>query len=505
MDELTRRKFLEIAGAGVVAAGLPPARGTAAARVSTTQDRLIDRSAGALAEAIRAGEVSSEEVVLAHLERIEAVNPVLNAVVRLDERALDRARAADRAQAAGHSLGPLHGVPITMKDSHDTEGLVSTAGTTGRRALVPDRSATAVARLQDAGAIVVGKTNTPELTLSFDTDNLLFGRTRNPYDLERSPGGSSGGAAAIIAASGSPLDLGTDTGGSIRLPAHFCGIAGIKPTSGRVPRTGHIISFDGLHQSLTQVGPMARSVDDLTLALGLIAGPDGVDPHIHPVPLLSPDVVNLSELRVAWHVDNGVVTPVDSVVTTVERAVAALEGEAAQVAEDVPAGLLAYDEASDALWMGDRGSWARRILDAAGTVELSPEMAGMLETAPEVHSSELTQLLELRDRFRSETLAFWQRHDVLVCPVNARPAVLPGEHIELISGFSYTYLYNALGWPGAVVRCGTTETGLPIGVQILAAPWREDRCLAVARHLEQALGGWQPVDDTVILGGAPAQ
>lgn len=501
MVKLTRRRLLGGTGAALAAAGLAPWAFALAKTSSLNQSsRLVDRSATALAAMIRAGEISSEEAVSACLARIEAVNPVLNAVVRLDPRALDRARAADRALAAGAVPGPLHGVPVTIKDSHDVEGLVSTAGTQGRANYVPERSATAVARLQAAGAIVLGKTNTPELTLSFETDNALFGRTRNPYDPERSPGGSSGGAAAIIAASGAPLDLGTDTGGSIRLPAHFCGIAGIKPTTGRVPRTGHVIGFDGLHQSLTQVGPLARRVEDLVLALELIAGPDGIDPHIQPIPLRSPDDVDLGALRVAWHADNGIVTPTAETMTTLEAAARALEPRVAALAQGIPAGLRAYDEASEAIWAGDGAGWIRRLLAAAGTGQASAQIAPQLETPP-VSSSELTRLLELRDRFRSQALAFWQDHDVLVCPVNAEPAMLPGESAEKLASYSYTYLYNELGWPGAVVRCGTSAGGLPIGVQVLAAPWREDRCLAVARELERAFGGWQPVDDALLITG----
>ncbi|UCG76914.1 MAG: amidase [Gemmatimonadota bacterium] len=500
MGALSRRSFLGLTGAGLAAASLPAFRMSKGLySASPGANRLVDLAAGELAARIRNGEISSEEVVQAHLERIEAVNSVLNAVVRLNERALEQARAADRALGAGQLVGALHGVPITVKDSHDVGGMVSTGGTQGRADYVPDASGTAVRRLQAAGAIVIGRTNTPELTLSFDTVNALYGRTWNPYDPILTPGGSSGGAAAIIAASGSPLDLGSDTGGSIRLPSHFCGIAGIKPTSGRVPRTGHIISFDGLHQSLTQIGPMARTVDDLALVLPLIAGPDGVDPHVAPVPLGDPAAVDVSALRIAYHLDNGIVTPTGEIMATVRTAARAMESAAAEVTEAVPPGLLDYAVGTDGLWMGDEGSWARRILEAAGTVELSAEMATGLEGREPISSAELTRLLELRDRFRSEALGFWEQHDVLLCPVNAYPALKPGEWWEMIPAFSYTYLYNELGWPGAVVRCGATASGLPIGVQVLAAPWREDRCLAVARHLEREFGGWRPVEDALIV------
>src|SRR5262245_19756015 len=235
-------------------------------------EELIYQPATLLAEAIRCKEVSAVEVLEACLQRIEAVNPKLNAVVHL---AADSARAqaqhADAALARGDSNGPLHGVPMTIKDSLDTAGVISTGGTKGRASYVPTADATVVARLRAAGAILLGKTNTPELTLSFETDNLLYGRTNNPYDLARTPGGSSGGAAAIIAAGGSPFDIGSDTAASIRWPAHCCGIAGIKPTAGRVPRTGHIIPFGlGARDMLTQNGPMARFVEDLSLILPII-------------------------------------------------------------------------------------------------------------------------------------------------------------------------------------------------------------------------------------------
>ena len=253
-------------------------------------DDLTFQSAKSLARAIREKSVSAREVVEAHLRRIEEVNPVLNAVVQLAaERAESEARELDDALARGELRGPLHGVPITIKDSFDTEGIISTGGTLGRAAFVPERDATPVARLRAAGAVLLGKTNTPELTMAAETDNLVYGRTNNPFDVSRTPGGSSGGAAAIISAGGSPLDLGTDTGGSIRFPSHYCGIAGLKPTTGRVPRTGHIIGYDmGAAQSLTVVGPMARYVEDLELAFPIIAGPDYRDPHMVPMPIGDP-------------------------------------------------------------------------------------------------------------------------------------------------------------------------------------------------------------------------
>src|ERR1700760_294310 len=273
-------------------------------------DEIIYTSATELARAIREKEVSSEEVVDAHLSRIEEVNPKLNAVVQLTaDAARKRAREADSALARGENWGPLHGVPVTIKDAFETAGVVSVGGTKGRAQFVPQEDAVGVARYKSAGAIMLGKTNVPELSLAFESDNLVYGQTKNPYDPTRTPGGSSGGEAAAIASGMSPLGLGSDAGGSIRLPAHFCGIAGIKPTTGRTPRTGHFLPPGGLLDSIWQIGPLARRVEDLVLALPLLCGTDWRDPTVVPAPLGDPSQVELKNLRVAFHTDNGIITP----------------------------------------------------------------------------------------------------------------------------------------------------------------------------------------------------
>jgi len=284
------------------------------------------------AAALARGDISSRELVLAHFEQIARVNPLLNAVVALDsDSALAAAERADGERARGRARSLVHGVPMTIKDGLDTAGVVSTGGTLGRAQFVPERDATAVARLRRAGAILLGKTNTPELTLYYDTENLIHGRTRNPYDLARSPGGSSGGAAAIVAACGAPFDLGTDTGGSIRLPAHFCGIAGLKPTSGRVPGTGLIIPPGSPVDALTQIGPMARHVEDLYPILRLICGPDDEDASAVPAPLRDPRRVRLERLRVAWYVDNGVFAVTPEVRAVIRNAARSLGAACARV------------------------------------------------------------------------------------------------------------------------------------------------------------------------------
>ena len=274
-------------------------------------DELFYQPARAMIDALRKREVSSKELTEVHLARIKEVNPAINAVVLVDvEGALATADERDRESARGESRGPLHGLPITIKDSLETAGLVTAAGTEGRAGFVPDEDATVVARLKGAGIVLMGKSNTPELTMTWESNNFVYGRTNNPYDLSRSPSGSSGGAAAIIAAGGSPLDMGTDSAGSIRMPAHYCGIAGLKPTQGRVSRAGHVPPHGmGALNSLNQVGPMARYVDDLWLALPVISGVDGRDPAIIPMPLNGPDSVSLHGLRCLYFTGIGDVEP----------------------------------------------------------------------------------------------------------------------------------------------------------------------------------------------------
>ena len=459
-------------------------------------EELIYSSAKSIAAAIREKQVSCKEVLEAHLRRIDEVNPKLNAVVQL---ALDRAQVeaeeADSALARGEIKGPLHGVPMTIKDSLDTEGVVSTGGTQGRAGFVPREDATVVARMRAAGAILIGKTNTPELTLAGETNNLVYGRTNNPYDLSKTTGGSSGGAGAIIAAGGSPLDLGSDTGGSVRLPTHFCGIAGLKPTSGRVPRTGHIVPFGmGAMDSLTVNGPMARYVEDLALVLPIISGVDWRDPYVVPMSLGDPAAVDVAGLSVAVYTDNGIVTPTAETVQAVLDAAAALKDLGARVQEDRPDVLDQSGRLFVKLGASDGRTWIRRLLDKAGTVDVHPWLLQRFEAAKPLPVGEFTEVLEEVDAFRSAMLGFMESYDAILCPVAAFPAP---EHRgihdeETVPLASYTNTYNLTGWPGAVVRGGSSPEGLPIGVQVVARPWREDVALAVARKLEEALGGWRP-------------
>ena len=488
---LTRRDAVKLAGSAVVAGVMAGCRsgtgaGVAPSAASTLTDPIHYSSIRGLAAAVREGRVSSVEIVDAFLARIDEVNPGLNAVVQLraDEARVD-AQRADEAVERGESVGPLHGVPMTIKDSLDTAGMISTGGSTGRASFVPDGDATVVRRVRDAGAILLGKTNTPELTLSYETNNLVYGRTNNPWDLERTSGGSSGGAAAIVACGGAAFDIGSDYGGSIRLPAHFNGIAGIKPTHGRVPRTGHIYPAGGTHDWYQQIGPFGRYVDDLALMLPILAGPDNVDPAIVPMPLGDPKTIDLSILRVGFHTDNGIRTPTPETQAVVRAAADAMSDAGSQVDESRPDGIEESFEIGFGVFSADGRAAVRRLLREAGTTE-----AAIATEASALSAVDLDRFLVSLYDLRSRMHRYLDEHDVILCPVNAKPAVAHGT--TDVPDYSYTVTYNATGWPGVVVRGGTSPDGLPIGVQVVAAPAREDVALAVAGHLEEALGGFQP-------------
>jgi len=486
---LPRRHLFKLAGGAVIGDALVERHLRAESKITqsaTAAEPIHFASVRNLATAIANRRISSIEAVEACLARIEAVNPELNAVVQLraDEARAD-ARRADDAAARGEALGPLHGVPMTIKDSLDTVDLITSGGSTGRASFVPEWDASVVARVKHAGAILLGKTNTPELTLSYETDNLVYGRTNNPWDVSRTSGGSSGGAAAIVACGGAAFDIGSDYGGSIRLPAHFNGIAGIKPTHGRVPRTGHIYPYGGTHDWFQQIGPFGRYVDDLVLLLPILAGPDNIDPAIVPMPLGDPAAVELGSLRVGFHVDNGISTPTPETQAVVRAAADALDETGARIDESRPDGI----EESLTLGMGvfgaDGRAAVRRLLRNAGTTE-----ASIGTEAPALGPDDLDQFFADLYDLRSRMHRYLDEHDVILCPVNAKPAIPHGT--TDLPDYSYTLTYNATGWPGVVVRGGSSPEGLPLGVQVVAAPAREDIALAVAGYLETQLGGFRP-------------
>lgn len=364
-DLMPRRGFVASCAAGLA---LPWPDLSSSHAAELTDSTLHYASVTTLVAAIRAKRVSSAELVDALIRRIEAVNPKINALVfPVFDQARAAAKAADRDLARRKSHGPLHGIPHSVKDSLDTAGVVTTAGTVGWAKRIPAQDATIVARLRAAGAILLGKSNTPEFTWSDETDNAVYGKTSNPYDLTRTTGGSSGGAVALVATGGVPFDTGSDTGNSIRMPAHNCGVAGLKPTHGLVPKTGHAISYRGIIQSWTQLGPIARSVDDLAYLLPIIAGVDDEDPHAAPVPLRDLNRVSIRGLRVVYFTDNGVWKPTPETIETVTLAARALGAAGARIEERVPNGLNRANELWHAIAGADGGAWLRRLLKEAGT------------------------------------------------------------------------------------------------------------------------------------------
>jgi amidase len=456
-------------------------------------------SASQLAENIRKKKVSSEEVVSAYLNRLEEVNPILNAVIQMRDPAdvLAEARNADAAVAKKKPLGKLHGIPVTIKDTCKVKGLITSCGCQGLYGQKSFSDATIVARLRAEGAIILGLTNVPELLLCPETDNKLYGRTNNPYRIDRTPGGSSGGEAAIIAAGGSSLGIGSDAGGSIRQPAHCCGIAGLKPTQGLLPNTGNILGeAPGIFSGIVTFGPMARYVEDLILTLPILAGPDGFDPHVVPVPLKNPLQVALKSLRVAFYTENGVVTPTPEIAQTVKNAAIALAPYVASIEENCPQG---YNKTVQLLWetiflAGDQGEGLLSWLKSVGVTHPSACLQDFLERAKRCHFSvtDLRKRLVELDRFRNEMLSFMKDYDVIICPAFSTPARPHGMGFHKEEDFTYTMSFNITGWPAVVVRCGTSSDGLPIGVQVVAKAWCDDIALATAKKLEYIFGGWQP-------------
>jgi amidase len=488
---LSRRSVLSYGAAGAAAVLL----GRYHSAWAAGSDNLTSLSTVQIARAIAAGEIKSLDAVKACLARIDAVNPKINAVVAFcRERALAEAGQADAMRASGRSQGPLHGVPFTVKDSFDSAGVVSTGGTLGRKTYVPGKDATVVARARAAGAILLGKTNTPEFTLGGGgkgTINLVYGVTRNPYNTDYQPSGSSGGAGAIVAAGGAYFDIGSDYGGSIRGPAFVNGIAGIKPTLGRVPRTGHIVGYGGAFDSFQETGPLARRVEDIALLMPVLAGPDNWDAAMAPVPLGDPAAVQIGKLRVAFYTSNGIMDPTAEMQALVNQCVGYFTKAGCKVKEDRPPKMAELATVRQKFNGADGREHIRRLLRLHGTTQASP---GLNISGDVVSSGEFTRLCEEMDAIRSEQLAWLEQYDLIVCPANQRaPIRLDFEQpAEARSRSSYTSQYNTTGWPAGVVRAGTSkdEAGLPLGIQLVGQPWRDDVVIAAMAHVEKQTGGW---------------
>jgi amidase len=447
-----------------------------------------------MAQMIRGKEISSVELVTAHVQQIGQINPALNAVVeQLTDAALIGARQADEKIAAGESCGPLHGVPISIKDSIDVQGMKTTAGTLGRRNAAPAQGdATLVRRLRAAGAIPLAKTNLPDLLFSFESDNLIYGRSNNPYDVTRTPGGSSGGESALIAACGSPLGLGTDCAGSVRIPAAFCGIASIKPTSGRLPRTGHVPPAGSWFEALWQFGPMARYTEDLVLAMHLLAGEDADDFTSPPVPLLEPG--NLKNIRVAFFTDNGFATCTPEVRNAVRACAEFLSREGMRVEERRPPCVEQAYELEFALLGADGAEGIDEYLKAAGSEKVHPLLTGFVDHMRPYCASgaKFAKRWAQWDEYRANLRRFFGEYDAILCPVYTQPALKHGGSLEEANfrGFSYTMAWNVAGAPAATVRCAG-HNGLPINIQVVTKAWRDLLAIEICRLIEGQSGGWQ--------------
>jgi amidase len=441
---------------------------------------ILELSGVAQAGLIRERKISAHELFALHVARIKEINPRINAVVEM----LPETEPAP---------GPFSGVPFSIKDSIEVEGTSCSAGTLGyRNAPKSTRDATLVARLRAAGAVPVARTNLPDLLFAFESDNLIYGRTNNPYDLSRTSGGSSGGEAALIASCGSPFGLGSDAAGSVRLPAHYCGIASIKPTSGRLARTGHVPPSGGWIETLWQIGPMARRVEDLCAMMPVLLGADGEDFTVVPMPY---ETAPVNDLRIAFFTNNGFAEPDAETQAVVEAA-----GKALGAVHSVPPGVEKSYQLEMMILGADGGDGLRAFLQSIGSEQTHPLLDGWVNKLEQFRTdvAGLAGYWSQLDQFRAAMHAYLTRFDVVISPVSSSAAVPHGTSIEdkTFHGFSYTMTHNLTGWPAAVVRCGTSSAGLPVGVQIAGPKWREDIVLGVALRLEKMFGGWQAPKNT---------
>jgi amidase len=457
---------------------------------------LVLRPAVQQLEMLRAGDVSIAELAEAHIRQIERLNPQLNAFADFDaERVRGEAR---RLENAGDPRGPLHGLPVTVKSSIATAGYKCEIGSLLQKGDVPREDAVVVARLRGAGALILGTTNCPEFLMAYETANLLHGQTRNPWDLARSPGGSSGGESAAIAAGLSAGGLGSDSGGSVRVPAHFTGICSLKPTPGRIPGTGHLPPCVGPFSILGAIGPMARTIADVSLMFRALGGQDSNDPVSPPVNLreLNPD--KLRGTSIGYFEDDALVPVTKETRAAINAAAETLRDAGLRVVPFRPRTL----EALRKLW------WTFFVkcgaMFYAPTIcgrehQLSPifnEFLSIGASTPPLTATELLNAWAELDVLRAKTLEEMSEHPVLLCPVASVPAFRHGERkwsidgrdVDYLDAMRHTQWFNALAAPAAVVPVGRSPEGLPIGVQIVTRPFEDETALGVAAVVDSAFG-----------------
>jgi amidase len=461
------------------------------------------QSLGELATQIRAREISPLEVLAAYRERIEEINPKLNAIVTIAHDAIAEATEAEAAIGRGEMPGPLHGIPLTVKDTIETARLRTTSGSLRRDQFVPRFDAPAVARLKAAGAIILGKTNTAEMAMDYTADNLVFGRTVNPHDPLLTPGGSSGGEAAAIASCMSPGGIGSDLAGSIRIPAHFCGVAGLKPTAGRIPGAGQFPPATGPYSLGAVIGPLARCVSDLQLLFGVLAGTRTSALSAEQTKkALDHQRAAMRGWRVAYYSDDGVAPVSEETREAVETAARVLRDAGFNTEEVRPPGV----ERGHEFWL--------KLFSRASVVQLRKVYAGhegqggdfvrwRLATADETPVPSLDEYIASwveRDGLRAALVDWMTETPLILAPVGATPAYEHGTHKVTVAGtslstfraFSYSQTFNVFDLPAVTIPVTKTKAGLPIGVQIVGRPFAEEAVLAAAAIVEEALGGWQP-------------
>jgi amidase len=472
------------------------------AAVCSSTPEITRVPASELTRLVRRKQLSPVEIMDAYLHHVEQIDPLINAFASVEaDRAMAAARQAEKDLMSQQTFQPLLGVPITIKSCIDVKGFRCEAGSSMRSGYVAAEDAPVVARLKAAGAIVIGNTSTPEALVSYHTENLLQGRTNNPYDLLRSAGGSSGGEAAAIACGLSAGGIGSDGGGSIRVPASFCGICGLKPTPGRIPATGHYPPCGGPFSLIGVVGPMARTIQDLRLLLEVTSGYDPGDPVSSPVPLPPGSECDRGKLRIGFYEDDGY-SPAEPAVQDAVRLAAAALAEDGFVVEPLrPTGLeharqLWFTLFVEAIAMVLAPTVQGRESEISGSTK--EFLAFATEQPPLTGERLLTTLLE-RDQLRAQFLAEMERVPILLAPVCAVPAFPhedagwgPVHKADYARTMSYSHHYNLLGNPAATVPVSQTPSGLPIGVQIIGRPYKEDEVLGVAAVLDQKFGWREP-------------
>jgi len=466
-----------------------------------TMDKIIFGTIAEIASGIRDRKFSPVEVVEAHLERVAELQPKLNAFVHLDaEGSLKQARVAEAASMRGDAVGPLHGVPLTIKSCIDAAGWPTPSGSLLRTDYVAQTDAPLVARLRAAGAIVLGNTNTPEYLMAYETDNSLSGKTSNPWDLERSAGGSSGGEGAAIASGCSAGGVGSDGGGSIRVPAHFCGICGLKPTPGRIPATGHYPEGGGAFGWIGVVGPMARTIADVRALFEVMAGPDAGDALSAPVPVRAAKEEDVRKLRIGILEGDALGKATAETMAAVERAAKILSDQGFALEKK---SLNRLDRAIEVWWyfFGPVIADSIRKGAAGHEQELSPMLGEYVELATAETTLTYDGFLSAcgeRDTLRADIVRQMEDVRILLSPVSVGPAFRHGEgnwrsgdEENYRDTMRYSQWLNLAGFPGVAVPVGKSREGLPIGVQVIGRPYEEELILAVAEAIERGRGSWE--------------